>query len=319
MTHQRVGLLLASMPPGRLPATARRAEEVGFDQIWVPEDYFESSGPVAAAIALGATEAIPVGIGVASVATRQPALLAMDAATLAGAHPGRLRLGIGAGMSFSLDAMGVKPASTVELVRSGVEVVRDLLRGGAVSAMSLAHPPAVVPPVFAGALGPKMLELAGEVADGVIISSLSSPAYVEWAAGRVADGAARAGRPKPPLTCFAWTSVDPDAGVARARMRGIIAGVLGALGPLPLTDADGFSEPLSELIERGGADAVAAEMPIEWSDAMTVAGDIAGARAAIRARFEAGADAVVLSPMPTATLESQIELIAQEVLPAFHG
>jgi alkanesulfonate monooxygenase SsuD/methylene tetrahydromethanopterin reductase-like flavin-dependent oxidoreductase (luciferase family) len=315
MTQQRLGLLLASAPPERLAAAARRAEQIGFDEVWVPEDYFESSGPVAAAVALAATDQIPVGIGVASVATRQPALLAMDAATIAGAFPGRLRLGVGAGMSFSLDAMGVKPRSALGLVRSAVDVVRDLLGGGTCGDVGLAHPPTVVPPVFAGGLGPKMLELAGEVADGVVISSLSSPAYLGWAAGRVAEGAARAGRPRPPLTCFAWAAVDADGQAARERMRGIIAGVLGALGPLPLTDVDGYSRPLADLIERGGAEAVAAEMPIEWSDAMTVAGDAHVALAAIRARLAAGADAVILSPMPAETFEDQLGLISREIVP----
>jgi alkanesulfonate monooxygenase SsuD/methylene tetrahydromethanopterin reductase-like flavin-dependent oxidoreductase (luciferase family) len=86
-----VGLVLGSeIPPERIAGMARTAERSGFGELWLAEDCFFTGGISGAAIALGATETMPIGVGVVSAVTRHPAILAMELATLARAFPGRL-------------------------------------------------------------------------------------------------------------------------------------------------------------------------------------------------------------------------------------
>src|SRR5207245_7702895 len=107
-----VGLLLgSSSPPELIPKLAAKAEELGFAELWLSEDYFTTGGIAAAGAALAATSTIPVATGVVSAMARHPAVLAMEAATLARLHPRRFRLGVGLGVRDWLQQMGLDPAS----------------------------------------------------------------------------------------------------------------------------------------------------------------------------------------------------------------
>jgi alkanesulfonate monooxygenase SsuD/methylene tetrahydromethanopterin reductase-like flavin-dependent oxidoreductase (luciferase family) len=318
----QLGILAAAVRPNALADAARRVEALGFAELWIPEDYYETGAFSAAAIALGATERLPVGIGVASLLTRHPAVLAMEIATLADAFPGRLLAGFGTGLMQSIDDMGLRPTSPLGAVRASFDAVTRLLRGDAVSGTfgphslgngRLAHPPAQVPPRLVGGLGPKMMELAGELADAVILSSLASPAYVRWARERIAAGAERAGRETlPEIRVFSWLGIGADAAAARAELRGIVSGALGFIGPGPLTAADGYDDELRTLIDRARAAGGAVEVPDHWLDQLVITGDAAQRDAAIRARLDAGADRVVLCPTPGARFAEMIDLLGEE-------
>src|SRR5215210_2513018 len=105
---------------------AVEAERAGFGEVWLSEDYFFSGGVSAAAVALAATERIPVGLGVVSAMSRHPALLAMEIATLDRAFPGRLMPAVGLGVPGWLEQMGLKPRSALGAVRECVTAVRTL-------------------------------------------------------------------------------------------------------------------------------------------------------------------------------------------------
>jgi len=314
-----MGVLAAGLAPSTLGAAARRVEELGFGELWVPEDYYDTGAFAAAGVALAATTRLPVGIGVLSLLTRHPAVLAMETATLSDAYGGRLQVGFGTGLTQSLDDMGLRPAAPVRAVRESFDAVTQLLRGGTVSgtfgphslgSARLAHPPAVVPARSVGGLGPQMLRLAGGVADGVILSSLASPAYVRWACERIAEGAERAGRVDlPEVRVFAWLGVGADAAAARAELRAVVSGALGFIGPGPLTAADGYDDELRALIDAARAQGGSVTVPDEWLDQLVVTGDGAQRQDAIRARLDAGADRVVLCPTPGARFAEMIEIV----------
>src|SRR2546428_7183558 len=125
-----VGVVLGShMPPERIVRTARRAEELGFGELWFSEDCFFAGAFSGIAATLAAAERLPVGLGVASAVTRHPAFLAMECATLARLHPGRFRPGVGLGVPFWLQQMGLMPRSPLGAVRECVESLRRLLAG----------------------------------------------------------------------------------------------------------------------------------------------------------------------------------------------
>ncbi len=324
-----VGLLLgSSSPPEHIPRLAARAEELGFTELWLSEDYFTTGGIAAAGASLSATRAIPVGTGVVSALARHPAVLAMEAATLARLHPGRFRLGIGLGVRDWLRQMGVDPASPLSAMRETITSIRALLAGGEVTlagrvhrldGIKLEHPPDPPPPIFAAATAPKMLALSGELADGTVLSVLAGPAYVRWARERIADGLARrTGAGSPPVTTFALCSVNSDPAEARARIRPLASLYL-ALEPRgPLTDAYGIGDELARLVEEARADPaqVAAALPDEWFEDLVIAGDPAECTAKIERLLEAGSTTVAVFPTPPEHAREIIELLGAEVLPA---
>lgn len=323
MSHplSSLGVLLAGVPADRVGEVARVAERLGFGSIWCPEDYPERPAAVMAALAIAATDRITVATGVASLATRHPVVVAMEAAALAEAAPGRTLAGVGLGLPATLEPLGCLPERPVAFVRRRAAAVRELLAGrtvdlddptGRLTATALAHPPSAPPPMVLGGLGPRMLGLAGEVADGVIVSSLGTDAYLRWTVEVVGDASARASRPMPRVTAFAWFHLADDDETGRAVMRPNVAGALGFVGPGPLTDADGWSDDLAAL--RDGDRALADTIPDGWVSEMVVAGSAASCASGISRRLAAGADEVVVCPMGADPI-AQLERIAAEVAP----
>jgi 5,10-methylenetetrahydromethanopterin reductase len=192
----RVGLRIPPCRPiPELVAAARRAEELGFDEIWLPDSQllWRDVFPVAAA-ALAATERVTVGTAVTNVVTRHPAVVASAARTLAEIAPGRFVLGLGVGNSSVLP-VGLRPSTGAEM-RERVGDIRTLLEGGEVDFNGVRgklRDPLPVP-LHMAASGPKNLRLAGEIADGVILLSGVAPALLADAAAQVAAGAEAAGR-----------------------------------------------------------------------------------------------------------------------------
>jgi alkanesulfonate monooxygenase SsuD/methylene tetrahydromethanopterin reductase-like flavin-dependent oxidoreductase (luciferase family) len=321
-----VGLVLGSaISPERLPGLARLSEELGYDELWFAEDYFFTGGISGAAAALGATRRIPVGLGVVSAVVRHPALLAMEIATLARMHPGRLRAGVGLGVPAWLRQMGIKPRSPLSAMRECVTAVRALLDGEELTRegrcfsfdrVQLTYTPDTPVPLYMGVLAPKAMKLSGEIADGNLLSVLSTPDYVRWARRQVADGAREAGRAAPrALSTLAFLAVDRDGERAKGELRESVAFYLAAGGANALTDAYGISDELEAMLAAGGSDAVAREMPARWLDDLAVAGEPDECAEKIRRLLDAGADSVALFPMPAARSEEMIRAAAADVLP----
>lgn len=317
-----IGLLLGTfIAPERIPGTARLAEELGFDELWLAEDFFYTAGISAVTGALAATERIPVGTGIVSALVRHPALLAMEIATIAAMHPGRIRPGIGLGLPDWLRQMGLHPRSSLAAVGECVTAVRRLLAGEELTEtgrafsfdrVRLAYPPREPVPIYTGAVGPKMLELSGAIADGVILPVFAGAAYVRWARERIAAGRGDSGCR---LVVFAFFSVDPDGRRAREAVRGLLGLYLFVSAGLEAMFAPyGIAERLRELA-AGGAAAFERGIEERWVDDLAVVGDPEQCAAAIRRLLEAGADSVVLFPLPDDRTEEIMELAAREVLP----
>jgi 5,10-methylenetetrahydromethanopterin reductase len=209
----RVGLRIPPCRPiPELVAAARRAEELGFDEIWLPDSQllWRDVFPVAAA-ALAGTERVTVGIAVTNVVTRHPAVVASAARTVAEIAPGRFTLGLGVGNSSVLP-VGLRPSTGAEM-RERIGDIRTLLEGGEVDFNGVGgrlRDPMPVP-LHMAASGPKNLRLAGEIADGVILLSGVAPALLADAAAQVSAGAEAAGRSGgTPMTVSAFCCVTDD-------------------------------------------------------------------------------------------------------------
>ncbi|MBI5157928.1 MAG: LLM class flavin-dependent oxidoreductase [Acidimicrobiia bacterium] len=202
------------------------AEDLGYAAAWTAE----VAGPGTFAL-LGAvaarTRRLDLGVAVVAAATRSPALLAMEAATVSQLLGDRvMSLGIGSSSQFILDAWHAAPFDpALARVRETVEATRVLLGGGReyrgdvvrVSRFALSTSPSGPVRLCVGALGPAMLGIAGAVGDGVCLN-LMPPVVVPRQREAVAAGAARAGRALPEhFSVMARLHVVPTTDVAAGR------------------------------------------------------------------------------------------------------
>lgn len=247
--------------PATLVRYAQRAEQMGFDQLWVVEDCFYMGGISQAAIALAATDRITVGIGINPGVVRNAAFLAMEYATLANAFPGRFIGGIGHGVDVWMDQVGARPGSWLRSLEEITQAVRSILRGENVTVsgeyvrlenVQLYLAPKQVPPVLLGVRGEKSLRLAGACAEGALLAEASPPDYVRWAIERMNEGRAGANRSDQIETyVYVNSLVDDDApDDARRQMRSVLAGMIGD-GVSPSIAKAPFASELRALIERG--------------------------------------------------------------------
>ncbi|MGH8928690.1 MAG: LLM class flavin-dependent oxidoreductase [Acidimicrobiia bacterium] len=208
-------------------AIATAAEAAGFSTLWVPDHYFLRDSFVALALAAEKTNHIRLGTAVASPLLRHPALLASSFATLQELSQGRAVVGIGTGGSEFPSQLGLPISQPLALVRESVEIIRALLIGAAqmegrvfsTAGASLSWQPGPAP-VYLAARGPRMLELAGQIADGVITHGLA-PSHLDFAHARIKAGSAAAGRPgKGCSLCLMFDfELDDDRDAAFERLR----------------------------------------------------------------------------------------------------
>jgi 5,10-methylenetetrahydromethanopterin reductase len=294
-----------------LPAFVARAETAGIDELWLIEDCFLSGGLTMAATALALSERLRVGIGLMPAPLRNPALAAMEIATLANLAPGRLAVAVGHGVAEWMRQVDALPARRLAALEEVVVAIRSLLGGAELSTdgdhvrldrVVLDRPPAVAPPVLVGTTGPRGLALAGRVADGVLLPEGSGPAFVEWA---LEQAAAAEREPAFDCTVYAWLRIEDDAASAQAALAPVLTDWLGN-GLFP------------HAYELAGAEPGAEPDPELLVPRVAVAGDPAECAAALAALAEAGASRVVLSPLAP-DRERQLARLTAEVLPAFRA
>jgi alkanesulfonate monooxygenase SsuD/methylene tetrahydromethanopterin reductase-like flavin-dependent oxidoreductase (luciferase family) len=280
-------VFLPQLPPERLRAVARAADEAGLEELWLWEDCFRESGVASAAAALAWTERLVVGVGLLPVPLRNVALTAMEVATLHRLFPGRVHVGVGHGVQDWMGQVGGRVDSPVTLLREYVVALRALLRGEEVTTrgvyirldkVALDWPPPVPPALFAGATGPRSLRLCGEVADGTILTGGTTTASVREARRLVEEGRVAAGRDQPqPLIVYLLAATGPQA-----------------------------QRRLEAEIRAFGGD------PAQ----VGVAGDAATVADAVRRWADAGADTVVLQPTADdPDPEGFVRFAAREVRP----
>jgi 5,10-methylenetetrahydromethanopterin reductase len=192
-----IGLRLPPcVPANEVARTARRAEELGFAQVFLPDSQmlWRDAFLTAYAVAL-ATESIRIGTAVSNVVTRHPSVVAGLTRTVGEAALGRFDLGLGVGNS-SVEPVGLKPSRQDDL-RAGVGIIRSSLAGETVDfgpAQTRMRAPLPGVPVLLAASGPRNLRLAGEIADGAILLSGVSTSAITRSRGLVEAGAREAGK-----------------------------------------------------------------------------------------------------------------------------
>jgi 5,10-methylenetetrahydromethanopterin reductase len=193
---------------------AIQAEKIGFDHLWITDHFNNRNVYVSLAIASAYTERIKFGPGVTNPYLVHPTVTAQAVATLNEIAPGRVFCGLGAGDKTTLQMVNMKQTKPLTTIRESVRIIREITSGktlemqGAIFKISGAKLNFRVTkpiPVFIGAQGPKMLALAAEIGDGVLINA-SHPRDIENAMKFIREGVERAGKKLDNLSISAYTS-----------------------------------------------------------------------------------------------------------------
>ena len=279
---------------------ASRADALGYDSVWVTHGLGRDSFLVLAAYGT-ATTRVGLGNGVVPIYPRHPVAMAQAALTLNEMTGGRFRLGLGVSHRASIEAMlGLSVVDPLAVMREYVAVVRGALGAGAAFEgkyyrvhWSLALPtrPAA-PPVYLAALGPKMCELAGEIADGAILW-LCSPDYVRNVARPAIErGRRRAGKTLDGFELIAAVplAVTDDAPAARAAFQAELARYAALPFYRAMLDASGLGDGL-RAFDRDGA------VPESMALALGGIGDPGTARAYLEAYRKVGVTLPAVRPI----------------------
>jgi 5,10-methylenetetrahydromethanopterin reductase len=296
----------------------RHAEEAGFEAVWQAESRLVREATVPMAAFAAVTERIKVGSGVVNCWTRNVGLMAATFVTLDDLAPGRVMLGIGAWWEPLATKVGVRRERPLTAMREYLQVVRRLVamenvtfHGGYVDVQDIQidivhgdRSPRHVP-IYLGATGMQMMELAGEVADGVLLNYLVGPRYDATALEHLAAGAARSGRAvedidRPQLVVC---SLDEDRELALDRARELVTQYLGQQPHImkasgvdqSLLDEIGqvLTWPASEQEIRRAM----ALVPDEVVQMITASGTPEECRTKVREYVEAGCTCPVLYPL----------------------
>ena len=284
-------------PAAAIGDYARRLELSGVQQLWVIEDCFFTAGVSLAATALAVTERLQVGIGIMPAVARNPAITAMEIATLENISPGRFHPGIGHGVQEWMGQMGARTPSPLTTLDETITVVKRLLAGDEVTfdgrevhldRVRLDQPPGDVPRIVAGVQQQKSLALAGRVADGVILVEGAGPTYVDWALGH-ADRSADDFH----VVTFTMLAVADDRRTAYGDVAPFVAGLIFERRPaftvLP------FFDEMARRVDAGGADALL-DMPADHWREIGAIGTMDDALEHVAALEAAGVSSVNIFP-----------------------
>jgi 5,10-methylenetetrahydromethanopterin reductase len=339
----RIGVMQLTMEPlEEMLESARVMDQAGMDTVWLAEAYpwwrkhgMEARGStVVSALMARATERLTIGWGIISPFTRHPVQVAMDARVVQeAAGPGRFLLGFGTSKIF-LNNARMQTKKTLGPMRDAVAIVRGVLGGerfeydgetwsADVPALaSDAHAPREVPPVYVAATAPKMQALAGEIGDGCLTPSITTPAFVRYTCENV--------KADIDIGCTVVASIhetDREAGRDGAReIAGMylankvqnIKGAADTLLELAEIDVEEI-RPVAEAMEVGGRLAAKERVTDSILDrCKPIAGTPDDCIAAIEEYREAGCTHVMLE-LWGENRHEQIRLFGERVLPHFRS
>ncbi|MCW3839557.1 LLM class flavin-dependent oxidoreductase [Micromonospora yasonensis] len=307
---------------------AQRAERYGFDQLWVSNDLFLRSAPVLLGVLAAKTERLKLGVGIMNPYSVHVAEIVMMAGTMQEATGGRFLLGVAAGSAEFLAWAGLERPRPLTKTAETVRVARTLLGGGDVdgklpdwfgplSQLRFSLTDRV--PVYVGGMSPKMLHMAGRLADGVL-PLLYPPEHFTQARAQVMRGVREAGRQPSDVdipACF-WVSVADDPDAARLALAAKIAYYGPSFAPYLLARAGLAVEdfgPLTTVLEREGL-AAAARLVDEKMLALGITGSVAQVVQRCRSLRAMGATHLSFGPPLGPDVREALDVLGSEVLPA---
>ncbi len=320
------------LPPEDFQELATLAESRGYETVWVPEGSGRDSLSQLAFLA-ARTERVKLATGILPIYHRTPTLTAMSAAGLSALSAGRFVLGLGVGHQPSVVGNhGVSFRRPLTRMRETITIIRRLLRGeqvtyaGRVFNLDNANlggaAPAEPTPVYSAALGPQMLELAGELADGALLN-WTAVAYLEPAIQCLRRGAEKAGRNLAEIDIAGYVRVavaedEADLTEARATLQRQIARYAGNTFYRSFFRNMGFAGEMAaaeRAMQQGDLPAAAGAISREMQNQVAIIGRPEECRAEIEKRRALGLQLPVVAPFTVADAKASY----QRVINAFAG
>jgi 5,10-methylenetetrahydromethanopterin reductase len=324
------------LPPtsavGELLDLAVEAEHLGYRWVWVNDDRLERDPFTVLAAMAERTERVRLGPGVTNPYSRHPALIASAMATLDELSGGRAVLGLGAG-GTNHRALAIERTAPVSALREAIGLVRALWAGESATVEGRVvrareaqldfDAPRARLPVYVGARGPRVLQLAGELADGVIVGNVATPRGWAYAVERIEVGAACAGRRLADLRLTAWlyTSLDDDEERALDAIRPMAATSLvtsrPVLADLGIEMPAGFASAMQAhgwSLARDVVTEAAAVLPDELVRRFGLAGTPDTCRAALRDLLDAFPQISQVTIVPFAPAGGTVDAVVRRFI-----
>jgi 5,10-methylenetetrahydromethanopterin reductase len=307
------------------------AEDSGFSYVWITDHYNNRNVYSMLTILALKTNSVKLGSGVTNPYHINPAVTASAIATINEISNGRAVLGIGAGDKVTFDRIGISWEKPLRRMRESVEIIRALHSGKSVkydgqifkfNGARLDFKTGDIP-IYIGAQGPKMLELAAELGDGVLINA-SHPRDFEVAGENIEAGLKKAGEKEFDVVAYASMSVDKDRDKARNSARIVVAFIV-AGSPDVIFERHGISmddvakvrEALNNAFTKGDWGGVAKSVTDEMIDTFSISGTPDDVVERINELSKAGVTQVVAGSPIGPDKKKSIQLIGKEIIPKF--
>ena len=264
------------IPLDELVKLVKLAEDVGFEYAWITDHYNNKNVYETLALIAAETETIKMGPGVTNPYVRSPAISASAIATIDEISEGRATFGIGPGDKATFDALGIEWTKPVSTIKSAIADINTLLagektEGGAALGGAKAVQEHI--PIYMGAQGPKMLETAGEIADGVLINA-SNPKDYEAAMPMIKKGIGDQAK-EFDVGAYTATSIGADSDAAKNAAK-IVVAFIAAGSPPPVIERhglpEGFNEQMGAFLAKGDFGGAIGAVTDEALDAFSVCG-----------------------------------------------
>jgi 5,10-methylenetetrahydromethanopterin reductase len=309
---------------------AIQAERGGFSNLWITDHFNNRNVYVTLTTAAIYTNKITFGPGVTNPYMVNPVITAQAVATLNEMAPGRVVLGMGAGDKTTLESVGVEMQKPLAAIQEAVGIFRKITSGESVAyqgevfktagAKFLFKPKGVIP-VYVGAQGPKMLELAGKIGDGVLINA-SHPKDVEHAMGSVKEGIRQAGKNPDQVDVAAYTSFSVHEDLKKATKAAVpVVAFIAAGSPPVLLERHGIDVQKTEEIKAAlkvndWGKAFASVTP-EMIGAFSVCGTPDLCIERINELLKSGISQFVVGSPIGPNVREAINLISEKIIPRF--
>ena len=311
---------------------AIQADKGPFDYLWVADHYTNRNVYVTLSTILIHTDRIIVGTGVTNPYLVNPLITAGAIASLNEIAPGRVVCGIGAGDRTTLEQAGIPQVKPLAAVKESVHLIRLMIKEGGVTdfrgeifrvpgaKFGLGGNPV---PIYIGAQGPKMLKLAAEIGDGVLINS-SHPRDLEEAVRYIEEGTSKANRPLNDLDIAAYASFSVDEKPEKAFKAAVPAvAFIMARYPDTVLEKHGIKPErgakLRENLIKGNFGEAFAQVTPDMVDSFAVWGNPDVCTEKISTILKTGITQFVAGPPIGPNIRRSIDILATKIIPNFRG
>ncbi len=311
---------------------AMLAEKSGYDYVWITDHFNNRNVYTSLATILNYTDRVKIGPGVTNPYVLHPMGTAQTMASLAEIAPGRVVCGIGSGDKTTLEMANIPHEKPLATIREAVQIIRDITSGkrvnldGSIYKISGVKLNFKIPqpvPVFVGAQGPKMLSLAAEIGDGVLINA-SNPKDFETAFASIDEGLAKAGKKRSDIEVVAATAFSIDKDLEKARQAAVpVVAFIVAGSPEPLLQKHGIqveaANKIKDAIVKGDWGNVFGQVKPEMMEAFSIVGTPDVCIEKIDRLLKMGVTLFITGSPIGPKIHKSIELFSKEVLPHFRN